>query len=655
MASDLSRLKATGLPYAPEKALKKRINSYIAGLVASSTTTSNETACLVLDTDHLLTTEALIDSAGVPPESIIIPNPDPQQLRGMLEKYGQLCTVQGTSHDLLRPAGGIEDHLNGRLLRCVYLDYNGSFGRDGYKTGRKKRDDLNFLLEGRLMASPCVLAISFSMRGIGETFPLEHWFNVKDYVESVVMQQKDLHMRWLDCLRYRHNPRSSPMMFLSAISWRGDGSGPTELPRLVLDGSEALWTERIDTKAEKQRDTGLTYPRWMAEAALDLCRKAAINKAYITAPHTPLGQVVRDAFTAGEMCMLWDSIPRPRHWLEEDVKLADVPGIVWCCEEGMLHLRGRRKSGLREDLMTLLKLPEKPRLLLLWNFSYSNVGERWKHEELFRFVAYVKAGGGKPLAAFNYNSPSSAVYFLVVSFDEAIDEFTFTQPGAVGLSAVDLNTVEHTKKQERVDIPLCKYLRAFAHRLELPSSSRVVVTEGPSLCWSSRLLEAFPQWRLLVKSDDPVEVELMSRHKLASSVSSTSTLPSDCNGFVLLYDHCWADGVATELEHVLAPNRFYCIGYHLVGRPSSYLLEPVSWLHRTLEQSTSTGYTLERVILCRSSAPYVYVIFHTFTDTGRIDEDPEKLRQLKFTVYDDWPTEEDGAFTSRVDKLLVRG
>lgn len=586
------------------------------------------------------------------PKSILIPNPDPQQLSGMLEIYGDLNTIQGTSHELLRPTGGIEDHLKGRLLRCVYLDYNGSFGRDGYKAGRKKRDDLKYLLEGHLMASPCVLAISFSMRGIGETFPFEHWYNVKDYVQSVVMEQGDLHIKWLDCLRYRHNPRSSPMMFLSAITWRGDASGPTGSPRLVLDGSEALWMERIDTEAEKQCDTGLAYPRWMAEAALDLCRRFEVITAYTTAPHTPLGQVVENLFSTTEMTMLWDSIPRPRHWLDEDAAV-DTPDIVWCCEEGMMHLRGRRKSGLREDFKVLLQSSEKPKLLL-WNFSYSNVGERWKHEELFRFIADVAEAGGTPLATFKYNSPSSAVYFVAVSFHGVVDTPFPDNCKAVGLSPVDVSIVEHTKKQERVDIPVSKYLRAFAHSLELPPTSSVVVTEGPSLCWCSRLLETFPQWQLSVKSNDPVELDLMSRHKLASSVSSTSTLPTDCDGFVLLYDHSWTDDVVREIQQVLAPGRFYCIGYHLVGQPSSYLLEPVSWLHRTLEEC-STPYTLVSIILCRSSTPYVYVIFHTLSGTTKVHEGLDKLRQLKFTVYEDWPTEVDGAFASRVEKVLVRG
>ncbi|KAF4677218.1 hypothetical protein FOL47_002781 [Perkinsus chesapeaki] len=668
MPSDLARLKATGLPYEPEKDLKKRINrsvatpvaveslplfSYIASVVSVST--ASDGTCLVLDTDHLLTTEALIDGAGVPPSSIVIPNPDDQALSSMKQKYQTLVTVHGTSHDLLRPNGGLEHRLpDGHLLRCIYLDYNGSFGRDGYKTGRRKRDDLKFLLESGFMASPCVLAISFSLRGIGETYPLEHWFNVKDYLESIVEAGKPgLHLRWLDCLRYRHNPRSSPMMFLSAITWRGDDLPPSELPSLVLDGSEALWTERIDVNVEKQRDTGLAYPRWMADGALDLCSKAGIETAYITAPHTPLGHEAQEVFSTAGLGMLWESIPRPRHWLDEG-EVVEVPGIVWCCEEGMLNLRSRRRSGLREDFKTILKLSEKPRLLL-WNFSYSNVGERWKHEELFRFAFYAREAGGRSLAAFNYNSPSSAVYFIVVSFDESINEETldFSDYRSVGLSPIDLSVIEHTKRQERVDIQVAKYLRACALSLGLSSTAKALVQEGPSLCWSSRLIEVFPDWKLFVRTDDPIETALLSKHKLSTKISPIAELPTDCDVYVMLYDHCWSEALQFELSQVLAPNRLYCVGYHLVGRHSAYLLEPVSWFHQALD-AASLPYTLEKVILCRSSAPYVYIIVHTFPTIGKGSESSDKLQQLKFTVYEDWPTQDDGAFTNRIDKLRAR-
>ena len=131
-------LKICGKEYGADRPMKRAVNSYLKSCIESllSKSTGSEsiakTWALVLDTEELLTTDALIDSGIFEPDNIIIPNPCPEEATGIANRCPgvkmQLCSTHqlfAESCSMLRKLLGDDGSLG-----LIFLDYNGRFERN---------------------------------------------------------------------------------------------------------------------------------------------------------------------------------------------------------------------------------------------------------------------------------------------------------------------------------------------------------------------------------------------------------------------------------------------------------------------------------------------------------------------------------------------
>ena len=88
--------------------MKRAINAYLRECVTEilsndqttpGCTKTHNPCAIVLDTKLLLTTKILIQNK-FSPRSIVVPNPDPEECHGMLERCPGLAVYQGSTHQV---------------------------------------------------------------------------------------------------------------------------------------------------------------------------------------------------------------------------------------------------------------------------------------------------------------------------------------------------------------------------------------------------------------------------------------------------------------------------------------------------------------------------------------------------------------------------
>jgi hypothetical protein len=128
-------LKICGKEYGSDRPMKRTINLYLKMcierlLVSPSALQTRENIwALVLDTEELLTTDALISSGLFERRRILIPNPSQNESEGIAHRCPGIGVHQCTTHELcaddcslLRQAIGPDGALG-----LVFLDYNGRY------------------------------------------------------------------------------------------------------------------------------------------------------------------------------------------------------------------------------------------------------------------------------------------------------------------------------------------------------------------------------------------------------------------------------------------------------------------------------------------------------------------------------------------------
>jgi hypothetical protein len=132
--SALSILKTCGKEYGSDRLMKRIINRFIQEciktLIPSQTLMDTEERWwgLTLDTEELLTADALLSSGRFQREQIIIPNPCKVESAKISARCPGLVIRQCTTHELfgdnctaLREIMGTDN----AALRFIFLDYNG--------------------------------------------------------------------------------------------------------------------------------------------------------------------------------------------------------------------------------------------------------------------------------------------------------------------------------------------------------------------------------------------------------------------------------------------------------------------------------------------------------------------------------------------------
>eukprot|EP00668_Euglena_longa_P013020 GGOE01015557.1.p1 GENE.GGOE01015557.1~~GGOE01015557.1.p1 ORF type:complete len:791 (+),score=139.70 GGOE01015557.1:104-2476(+) len=171
------RDKTTGNPYrVGEHPLKVAINRYLAATCASLLSDVSAKTAVVLDTPLLLSADSL-HAVGFQYDRICIPNPDPGDASGMVERNPAVRVFPCTSHRFIEQcaehksasctaAAPERPLLHFTEFHAAYLDFCGVWGAKRLSAGRKRRHDVEVLFAARLLApSGSVLGITCAGRG----------------------------------------------------------------------------------------------------------------------------------------------------------------------------------------------------------------------------------------------------------------------------------------------------------------------------------------------------------------------------------------------------------------------------------------------------------------------------------------------------------
>jgi hypothetical protein len=131
--SALSLLKTCGKEYGSDRPMKRIINDFIRECIKSLLPNeplidADDWWGLILDTEDLLTTEALLSSGRFQRERIIIPNPCKEESSKISVRCPGIVIRQCTTHELFDDNCAALREIMGTdraALRFIFLDYNG--------------------------------------------------------------------------------------------------------------------------------------------------------------------------------------------------------------------------------------------------------------------------------------------------------------------------------------------------------------------------------------------------------------------------------------------------------------------------------------------------------------------------------------------------
>ena len=131
MMSKSKVIKICGKEYGSDRPMKRAINLYLQGciekLLFSPEIHRDNLWALVLDTEELLTTDALIASGLFERKRIVIPNPSLEETAGIEYCCPGVSAHQCTTHQLCADDCSLLRKIIGSdsALGVVFLDYNG--------------------------------------------------------------------------------------------------------------------------------------------------------------------------------------------------------------------------------------------------------------------------------------------------------------------------------------------------------------------------------------------------------------------------------------------------------------------------------------------------------------------------------------------------
>ncbi len=134
LRSELNVLKNCGKEYGADRPMKRVINNYLEQCIkslfpAQDILDPERWWGLILDTEELLTTDALLASGRFQRDRIIIPNPCKEEAATIADRCPGVIIRQCTTHELLNNnCSALRDIMStdcAAALRFIFLDYNG--------------------------------------------------------------------------------------------------------------------------------------------------------------------------------------------------------------------------------------------------------------------------------------------------------------------------------------------------------------------------------------------------------------------------------------------------------------------------------------------------------------------------------------------------